>query len=222
MSRLELSKSLLKSALLIISMLLPSIFFGNATTIEWEKNSDMMHPRAEHVNAVVDGKIYVFGGIYDHYLCYHNVARFNSIIVSYCVRGLANIGGDSLIYTDNYISSGYLAGMMIATVDLGESKSRPENVFLAERNSFHKCGHFGHNHAGIHIYLKRTPMKDVVIRNNIIKNGRTEGVHIDNTEYGDAAGRIIFENNISCHNLKGDYRNASNKVDPVLKNNTGF
>lgn len=158
----------------------------------------------------------------DQPLCYNNVARFNTIIASYWGRGLANIGGDSLIYTDNYISSGYLAGMMIATVDLGESKSRPVNVFLAERNTFHKCGHLGHNHAGIHIYLKRNPMKDVIIRNNIIENGQTEGIHIDNTEYGDAEGRIIFENNISRNNLKGDYRNASNKVDPVLKNNTGF
>lgn len=158
----------------------------------------------------------------DKPLCYNNVARFNSVIASYWGRGLANIGGDSLIYTDNYISSIYLAGMMIATVDLGESKSRPVNMFLAERNTFHKCGNEGHNHAGIHFYLKRNPMKDVVIRNNIIENGQTEGIHIDNTQYGDAASGIIFENNISRHNLKGDYRNRSNKVYPVLKNNIGF
>jgi len=158
----------------------------------------------------------------DKALCYDNVAKFNSIIASYWGRGLANIGGDNLIYTDNYISSCYLAGLMIATEPLGESVSAPINGFQFLRNTIHKCGHFGHNHAGIHFWLYTSSMMDVVIKDNIIEYGETEGIHIDNTDFGDEYGRTLFENNIVRFNYGSGYNNSSNEIKPILTNNNGI
>jgi len=155
-------------------------------------------------------------------LCHDNVAKFNTIIASYSGRGLANIGGDNLTFTDNIISSCSYAGIMIATEPLSPSISRPINGFQCLRNTIRKCSHEGYNHAGIHVWLKVNPMQNVVIKDNIIEYGATEGIHIDNTDFGDAGGRTIFESNIVRFNLKTGYNNTSNDVNPILIRNNGF
>lgn len=151
-----------------------------------------------------------------------NVAQFNTIIASYWGRNIANIGGNDFIARDNYISGGYLAGAMIATETLLPSVSRPINGFKFQRNTVLMSGHTGHNHAGIHFWLRRNPMQDVKIEDCRIEYGETRGIRIDDTPYGDSGGRTQFNYNIAANNARGNYSDASPEIEPALTGNTGF
>ena len=155
----------------------------------------------------------------DSPLCHDNIARFNSIIASYWGRGLSDVGGDNLTMTDNIISSVYNAGMIITTEALGPSNSRLINGLQFLRNTVRKCGHTGHNHAGIHFWLSVNPMQNIVIKDNLIEYGETGGIRIDDTNFGDAGGRTLFDSNISRCNAGANYSNGSNDVVPLLTNN---
>ena len=65
-------------------------------------------------------------------------------------------------------------------------------------------------------------MKNAVIANNLIQNGETEGIHMDDTNYGDSAGRTQFNNNTSQNNTGSNYNNTSNDIVPILSGNSGF
>lgn len=73
--RIELNKKLLMPAFILMVMFLFFVSFINAA--DWKQNSDMLHPRGEHANVVVNGKIYVFGGIHDHYYGPPYVERYD-------------------------------------------------------------------------------------------------------------------------------------------------
>ncbi|WP_225446202.1 sugar-binding protein [Paenibacillus rhizovicinus] len=155
-----------------------------------------------------------------------NVAEFNSMIASYWGRGLSDIGGNSLTLRDNLVDSSYNAGMMVATEPVGDQAkhetSYPIEGLKFQRNTINKAGHTGHNHAGLHFWLSVNPMKDIRVELNTIQNGETEGIHIDNTAYGDSGGRTQFNFNTVQNNALQSYNNANRLVVPVLNGNTGF
>lgn len=153
----------------------------------------------------------------------NNMAQFNTIIANYWGRGMSDVGGNSLIMRDNVIDSTYHAGMIITTEPVEPTKdSYPINGLKFQRNTINKAGHTGHNHAGIHFWLNVNPMQNVRIELNSILNGETEGIHIDNTSYGDSGGRTQFNNNTASGNAGSNYTNANSLVVPTLNGNTGF
>ncbi|QHW29730.1 carbohydrate-binding protein [Paenibacillus rhizovicinus] len=153
----------------------------------------------------------------------NNVAQFNTIIASYWGRGMSDVGGNSLTYRDNYIDSTYLAGMIITTEPVEPTKpSYTISGLKFQRNTINKAGHTGHNHASIQFWLDVNPMQNVRVELNTITNGETEGIHIDNTSYGDSGGRTQFNFNVASGNALSNYTNANSLVVPVLNGNTGF
>jgi hypothetical protein len=153
----------------------------------------------------------------------NNLAQFNSIIANYWGRGMSDVGGNSLIMRDNIIDSTYHAGMIITTEPVEPTKdSYTINGLKFQRNTINKAGHTGHNHAGIHFWLNVNPMLNVRIELNAILNGETEGIHIDNTSYGDSGGRTQFNFNTASGNAGANYTNANSLVVPILIGNTGF
>ena len=62
------------------------------------------------------------------------VARYNTIVAGYWGRGMSIVGGTNITYADNIVSSCYLAGLIITTETLGESKSTPIENVLVQRN----------------------------------------------------------------------------------------
>ncbi|REE87477.1 pectate lyase-like protein [Paenibacillus taihuensis] len=153
----------------------------------------------------------------------NNIARFNSIIASYWGRGMSDVGGSNLIYQDNYIDSTYNAGMIVTTEPVEPTKpSYTISGLKFQRNTINKAGHTGHNHASLHFWLDVNPMQNVRIELNTISNGETEGIHIDNTSYGDSGGRTQFNFNVASGNALANYTNANSLVVPVLNGNTGF
>ena len=153
-------------------------------------------------------------------LAHDNVAEFNTVVASYWGRGMSDVGGDHLTLRDNIVSSTYLAGMMISTEPLSPSTSRPIHGLILLRDTFLYCGHAGHNHAGIHCWLFTNPMQDVLIDDCLVEEGETEGIHFDNTAFGDGAGRTIIKNSIVKNNAGSSYSNASKDIVPVLIGNT--
>ncbi|MBW7458344.1 hypothetical protein K0U00_30320, partial [Paenibacillus sepulcri] len=156
----------------------------------------------------------------------HNVAEFNTISANYWGRGMSDVGGDSLIYRDNILDSSFNAGMIITTEPVADPAkneiSYPINGLKFQRNTINKAGHAGHNHAGLHYWLYVNPMKDVRIELNTIENGETQGIHIDNTAFGDSEGRTQFNFNTVENNALDNYQNASTIIVPVLKGNVGI
>lgn len=75
MPRIELNIRLLMQAFILMTMLLFLVSFINAA--DWKQKAKMNYPRGEHANTVVNGKIYVFGGIHDHYYGPPYVERFD-------------------------------------------------------------------------------------------------------------------------------------------------
>lgn len=155
-------------------------------------------------------------------LAHDNTAKFNTIVASYSGRGIANVGGDNFTVTDNVIDSIYYAGLIITTEPLSPSISRPIQGFKFLRNIIRKAGHTGHNHASIHFWLFTAPMKDVVIADNLIEDGATEGIHIDNTNCGDNTGVTQFNNNTIKNMALDSYTNTNEKVTPTFTGNIGF
>jgi hypothetical protein len=152
-----------------------------------------------------------------------NIAQFNSVIASYWGRGMADIGGNTLTYRDNVIDSTYLAGMMVATEYVANYPyiSYPINGLKFQRNTINLASHTGMNHAGLHFWLKTNPMSDVRIELNVISNGFTNGIHIDNTDYGDD-GHTLFAFNTAQNNTLANYVNANTHMTPTLNQNVGF
>ena len=64
-------------------------------------------------------------------------------------------------------------------------------------------------------------MSNVRIELNTISNGFTEGIHIDNTAYGDD-GHTLFAFNTATNNRKGNYNNTNTNFAPTLYQNSGF
>jgi len=151
----------------------------------------------------------------------NNVAERNTISAVYWGRGMSVVGGSNIIYRDNVIDSTYLAGMIVTTEQL-DTPSYPISGFKFQRNTINKAGHTGHNHAGLHFWLSVNPMENVKIELNEIRNGETQGIHIDNTSYGDSGGRTQFNYNTATDNALEEYENASTLIVPVLNGNTGF
>lgn len=153
----------------------------------------------------------------------HNVGQFNTISALYWGRGLSDVGGNHLIYRDNIVDSIFNAGMIITTEPVTpNSDSYPIQGLKFQRNTISKSGHLGHNHAGLHFWLYESPMRDVRIELNIIEKGETEGIHIDDTNYGDSEGRTQFNFNTIVDNELDSYNNASSLIQPVLNGNTGL
>ncbi|SDW81342.1 carbohydrate-binding protein [Paenibacillus sp. CF384] len=153
----------------------------------------------------------------------NNVGQFNTIIASYWGRGMSDVGGNNLIFRDNYIDSTFNAGMIVTTEPVEPTKpSYTISGLKFQRNTINKAGHTGHNHAGIQFWLYVNPMLNVRIELNNITNGETEGIHIDNTSYGDSGGRTQFNFNVASGNALANYTNANPLVVPVLNGNTGF
>ncbi|MFL6136682.1 MAG: carbohydrate-binding protein [Frankiaceae bacterium] len=152
-----------------------------------------------------------------------NTAQFNTVIASYWGRGMADIGGNTLTYRDNVIDSTYLAGMMVATEPVPNYPyiSYPINGLKFQRNTINLASHTGMNHAGLHFWLKTNPMSNVRIELNVISNGLTNGIWIDNTTYGDD-GHTLFAFNTAQNNATGNYTNANANVRPTLNQNVGF
>ncbi|MAX26079.1 MAG: hypothetical protein CMJ19_16405 [Phycisphaeraceae bacterium] len=51
----------------ILTLVVPLILIAsNRNQPVWKELGEMVHPRGEHASAVVNGEIYVFGGIHDH------------------------------------------------------------------------------------------------------------------------------------------------------------
>ncbi|SEN74739.1 carbohydrate-binding protein [Paenibacillus sp. OV219] len=156
-------------------------------------------------------------------VAHNNTAQFNTIIASYWGRGMSDVGGSSLIYRDNVIDSTYNAGMIVTTEPVEPTKpSYTINGLKFQRNTINNAGHTGHNHASLHFWLDVNPMQNVRIELNTITNGETEGIHIDNTAYGDSGGRTQFSFNIASGNTLASYTNASSLVVPTLNGNSGF
>lgn len=153
----------------------------------------------------------------------HNVGQFNSISALYWGRGLSNVGGNDLTYRDNLIDSIFNAGMIITTEPVTpNSDSYPINTMKFQRNTITRSGHTGHNHAGLHFWLYESPMQDVRVELNLIEQGETEGVHIDDTAYGDSEGRTQFLFNTVRDNALDNYNNASSLINPIMIGNTGL
>ena len=157
-----------------------------------------------------------------------NVAQFNTIIAGYWSRNIANIGGDNFAARDNWMQGCYLAGAMIATETLGSPNySRPIQGYKFQRNTILESSHTGHNHAGLHFWLDRTTMKDVRIEDCVIQDGETQGIRIDDTNWGDSAGPTQFNYNVVSGNagrpgLPTNYDDASPEIAPILTGNTGI
>ncbi|OCT15051.1 hypothetical protein A8709_13115 [Paenibacillus pectinilyticus] len=150
----------------------------------------------------------------------HNLAQFNSISANYWGRGMADVGGNSLTMRDNVLDSTIVAGMIITTepVAPGADSFAIEGLKF-QRNSILRAGHEGHNHAGLHFWLYVSPMKDVRIELNTIQYGETEGVHIDDTSFGDEEGRTQFNYNTITNNLETNFNNANSRVVPSMTGN---
>lgn len=152
-----------------------------------------------------------------------NTAQFNTVIASYWGRGMADIGGNTLTYRDNIIDSTYLAGMMVATEYVANYPyiSYPINGLKFQRNTINLASHTGMNHAGLHFWPKTNPMSGLRIELNLISNGLTNGIHIDNTDYGDD-GHTLFAFNTAQNNALANYVNANTHMTPTLNQNVGF
>lgn len=151
-----------------------------------------------------------------------NIAQFNTVIASYWGRGMADIGGNTLTYRDNVIDSTYLAGMMVAT-EYGASPyvSYPINGLKFQRNTINLASHTGMNHAGLHFWPKTNLISGIRIDLNVISNGLTNGIWIDNTSYGDD-GHTLFDFNTAQNNATGNYTNANTHIVPTLTQNVSF
>lgn len=150
-------------------------------------------------------------------------ARYNSIIAGYWGRGMSIVGGTDVTFSDNIVTSCYLAALIITTETLGESSCTPIDNALVQRNDFVKSGHNYHNHATIHFWMHANPLKDVVIEANEIAEGSTKGIAIDGASYGDEEGRTLFRyNNVHDHG-DSNFRNGDPlKMQPVFENNIGI
>lgn len=155
-------------------------------------------------------------------LAENNKASFNTVVASWWGRGITDIGGKNMTVTDNLIDSCYLAGVMIATEELGEAVSRPVDGLVLERNTIRNCGHAGHNHASLHIYLANNPMRGVIIRSNLIELAATDGIRIDATAFGDKEVPTVIEGN-TFKNIAGKpYVNENGLVKPIKRGNAGL
>ncbi|MBP3361230.1 MAG: hypothetical protein J6N52_10280 [Clostridia bacterium] len=151
------------------------------------------------------------------------VARYNTISSTYWGRGMSIVGGSDIVYADNIVSSAYLAGLIITTETLGESRSTAINNVKIQHNDIYRCGHNGHNHASIHFWMHASPLSNLVIDANEISEGSTRGIAIDGASYGDEGGRTQFNYNNVHDNLDDNFRNFDPmKMQPTFDSNIGI
>jgi hypothetical protein len=152
-----------------------------------------------------------------------NIAQFNSVIASYS-RGMSDVGGNTLTYRDNIIDGTYFAAMYVATEPIGHGlsyESYPINGLKFQRNTINLAVHTGMSHGGLEFWLGRNQMSNVHIDLNVISNGFTQGIRIENSSYGDSAD-TLFDFNIAQNNALANYVNNNPWVWPIFNQNVGF